>query len=114
MAKTEEIKLLVELDNEKLVERMFWETTDGPASGSPQETKAFALSVFDHETGEIMKIDLWSKDMDVNDMKFFMIQTVASLADTLLDATGDEEMHTEMMHCAERMALLHKRQQSGN
>ncbi|NNK87538.1 MAG: gliding motility protein GldC, partial [Flavobacteriaceae bacterium] len=54
------------------------------------------LSVWDHKAGETLRIDLWTKDMPVDEMKIFFHQTLVGMANTFNRATQDEKM-TETM-----------------
>jgi gliding motility-associated protein GldC len=54
------------------------------------------LSLWDHSTKNTLRIDLWSKDMPVEDMKRFYIDCLGGLAQSVLNATGDEYMSSEM------------------
>ena len=88
------ITLEVGLDANKVPEQLFWSAPDGGVERS--ETKAFLLSVWDHQTKESLRIDLWTKDMPVDEMKIFFHQTLLTMADTFYKATQDEHM-TETM-----------------
>lgn len=98
-----DIILHVTLDNENIPEKITWEATDAPAD-MPNTTKAFALSVWDAGSNSIMKVDLWTKDMMVGEMKKFFIQTLGAMGETLLNATGDEKMFEEINGTCERLA----------
>ena len=54
------------------------------------------LSVWDSKKQESLKIDLWTKDMPVDEMKVFFHQTLVSLSDTFMKATKDEKMTATM------------------
>ena len=56
MNHTSEIKLQVELDENRIPERLFWEAPDGGIAH--QEAKALFLSVWDHKSKEALRIDL--------------------------------------------------------
>jgi gliding motility-associated protein GldC len=88
------ITLEVGLDVNKVPEQLFWSAPDGGVERS--ETKAFLLSVWDQKTKESLRIDLWTKDMPVDEMKIFFHQTLLTMADTFYKATQDEKM-TETM-----------------
>jgi gliding motility-associated protein GldC len=90
-----EIKFIVELDDNNVPETIFWEATDSP-TGKIVETKSIAISLWDHIQRSTLRIDLWSKDMPVDDMKQFCIESIGSMADGILNATGDEKMASEM------------------
>jgi gliding motility-associated protein GldC len=89
--KKSEIKLVVELDKDQVPERIFWDADDKQPVGL-QETKSMSLSLWDHEAKNTMRIDLWSKDMPVDEMKRFYIDCLGGLAQSVLTATGDEVM----------------------
>ncbi|EIJ39019.1 gliding motility protein GldC [Galbibacter orientalis] len=96
MAKTHssDIKLHIELDENKVPEKLNWTAKDGGIEN--EKAKAFLLSVWDSEQQETLKIDLWTKDMPVDEMKKFMHQTLVSLSDTYQRATQDEKMTATM------------------
>jgi len=93
--KKSEIKFIVELDEKNIPEKILWEATDGP-SDRLQETNAIAISLWDHVQINTMRIDLWTKEMPVLEMKRFMIETLGGMSETLLGATGDKVMSDEM------------------
>ena len=92
---TSEIKFLVELDENRVPEKLFWTAEDGGVALS--ETKAFMLNVWDSKAKESMRIDLWTKDMPVDEMKIFFHQTLVSMAETFKRATNDEKMSDTML-----------------
>jgi len=57
---------------------MSWSAKDGGVEN--QETKALLFSSWDSINKETMKIDLWTKDMPVNEMNVFIHQTLVSLS----------------------------------
>lgn len=93
--KKSEIRFTVELDNQNIPEKIYWEASDNPNEGL-DETKAIAIALWDHYHKSTMKIDLWAKDMEVGEMKRFYIETISGLADSLLKATGDKKMAEEI------------------
>lgn len=91
---TSEIKFLVELDENRVPERLSWTAQDGGVD--TEEAKAIMLSVWDSKDQETMRIDLWTKEMPVDEMKLFFHQTLVAMADTFQRATGDEKMADTM------------------
>lgn len=87
---TSEITLRVGLDENRIPETLNWSAQDGGIEN--EEAKAMLLSVWDSKNQESLKIDLWTKDMPVDEMKTFFHQTLVSLSDTFLKATQDEKM----------------------
>jgi gliding motility-associated protein GldC len=92
---TSEIKFLVELDENRVPEKLFWTAKDGGVELS--ESKAIMLNVWDSKTKESMRIDLWTKEMPVDEMKIFFHQTLVAMADTFKRATNDEKMSDTML-----------------
>ncbi|WP_041997594.1 gliding motility protein GldC, partial [Capnocytophaga cynodegmi] len=80
MQKTSNIQLTVALDENKVPEKLFWNAEDGGINN--EETKAIFLSVWDSKNKEALRIDLWTKEMPVDEMKMFFYQTLSAMADT--------------------------------
>ncbi len=91
---TSKIELVVELDENRIPENLSWSAADGGISN--EEAKAVLLSVWDHEAKEALRIDLWTKDMPVDEMKIFFHQTLVAMSDTFNRATQDEKMTATM------------------
>ena len=91
---TSEIKFLIELDENKVPENLTWTAQDGGIEA--QAAKAIMLSIWDSKVKETMRIDLWTKDMPVDEMKIFFHQTLIAMSDTFHRATGDEKMAETM------------------
>ena len=87
---TSEIKFEIELDANRVPEKLFWTAADGGVA--KEEAKAIMLSVWDSKAKETMRIDLWTKEMPVDEMKIFFHQTLVAMTDTFQRATGDEKM----------------------
>jgi len=107
---TSEIKFTVELDENKVPENLSWDAQDGGISN--EETKAFLISVWDPKKKETLKMDLWTKDMPLDEMKQFFHQTLLSMSDTFYKATNDEKMTATMRdfcaYFAEKLELIKK------
>lgn len=88
------IALNVELDENRVPEKLFWTAQDGGITN--EEAKALLLSVWDSKSQETLRIDLWTKDMPVEEMKVFFHQTLVAMSDTFLKATQDEKMTATM------------------
>ena len=82
----------VELDKEHVPEKISWSATDNPQGNTPSETKAVSIALWDHLQKHSLRIDLWSKDMPVDEMKKFYIECLAGLGDSIKRSTGDEDM----------------------
>lgn len=88
------ININVMLDNEKMPEHIDWS-----ASGSPNEegspAKAVMISLWDGKEKTAMRIDLWTKQMMVDEMNDFFFQTMMTMADTFNRATRNEALANE-------------------
>ncbi len=93
--KKSEIKIAVELDDNNIPEKIFWDADDKESPGM-QETKSMSLSMWDHELKNTMRIDLWTKEMTIDEMKRFYIDCLGGLSQSILNATGDEVMSTKL------------------
>jgi gliding motility-associated protein GldC len=84
------IEISVNLDENKIPEKIFWSAEDGNIKN--KESKALFLSVWDSEKKESLRIDLWTKEMPLDEMKIFFHQTLVAMSDTFNRATQDEKM----------------------
>lgn len=91
---TSEIKFVVELDENRVPEKLTWTAQDGGVE--LEEAKAMLLSIWDGNAKETLRIDLWTKDMPVDEMKIFFHQTLVAMSDTFERATQDEKMSNTM------------------
>lgn len=106
--KKSEIKFLVELDENKIPEKLTWTAQDGGVE--MEDTKAILLSIWDSKAQETLRIDLWTKDMPVDEMKLFFHQTLVAMSETYYRATDDEKMTATMKdfcdYFAEKLDLI--------
>lgn len=106
--KTSEISIKVGLNENNLPVGMKWTATDGAIENA--EAKAMMLSLWDPTENNTMKIDLWTKDMSVDDMKQFFHQTLLTMADTFEKATGEnkicEDLRDYCYHFADKMKII--------
>lgn len=105
---TSEIKFLIDLDENRVPEKLQWTAEDGGVN--QQEAKAIMLSIWDSKAQETLRIDLWTKDMPVDEMKKFFHQTLVAMSDTFQRATDDQQMTDTMKdfceYFAEKMELV--------
>jgi gliding motility-associated protein GldC len=94
MKKTSDIVIRVTTDENKIPESISWSAEDGGVDN--EQAKAAFLSVWDHKAKESLRIDLWTKDMPVDEMRLFFHQTLVTMSDTYLRATQDEKMSETM------------------
>ena len=106
----DEVKISLDLDDNKVPEKIMWEASGAGIEKS--EAKAFLLSIWDEKTANTLKMDLWTKDMSVEEMKKFFFQTFMSMADTLKRSTDEEGMADALRDFAdffgEKMGVIPK------
>ncbi len=88
------ISFKINLDDKNIPEQITWEASD--TGNKPKSTKAMACSVWDDEQQNTLKIDLWTKDMKIDEMEKFFVDTLGGLSQTLLNATGDTFLSGEL------------------
>lgn len=89
-----QIEINIELDDSKVPEKIDWSSSDGQITN--QEVKAMFLSVFDKETLDTLKIELWTKEMQVGEMDRFVFQILRSMSDTYMKATNNSNLSNDM------------------
>jgi gliding motility-associated protein GldC len=103
-----DITFHVELDVNKVPEKITWDATDG--SVKDQNATAVMLSVWDPKEENTLRVDLWTKDLSVDEMKKFIHQSLLLMADTLERATGEDKMAETMRdfgaYYAEKLNLI--------
>lgn len=107
--KTSEINFKVTVDENNLPLAINWEAN---AMNEKSSCKSVLISLWDEKEKNTLKIDLWTKDMLVDEMKVFFHQTLLAMADTLKRSTGEEKMSEDLKdycaHFADKMNLLKK------
>jgi gliding motility-associated protein GldC len=105
-----EIKINVGMDENRVPEKLSWDASDGGITN--EVAKAMMLSVWDEKTNDTLRIDLWTKEMLMDDMKRFFHQTFLAMADSFERATNETSMAADMRdfaaHFAEKMELISK------
>ena len=89
-----EVKITISLDENKVPEKMHWTAQDGGVDLEP--AKAMLLSLWNPESQEAARLDLWVKDMPVDQMQVFFHQTLVGMTDSFIKATNDEKMGATM------------------
>ena len=101
------ITINVSLDENKIPENIKWSAPDEGVKN--QEAKAMLLTFWDGKSKESLRMDLWVKDMPLDEMKQFFHQSLISMTNTFHRATQDEKMTATMNdfcdYFAEKMNL---------
>src|SRR3954466_11658567 len=85
--KQSEILFKVTLDENNLPEKIDWSASEG---GEQSSSKSIMIALWDAKENNTLRIDLWTKEMMVEEMKKFFHQNVVTLTDTYIRSTGDE------------------------
>jgi gliding motility-associated protein GldC len=108
--KKSEINFTVTLDENNLPETIEWNATEG---NEQSKSKSLMIAMWDANENNTLRIDLWTKDMMVDEMKQFYHQCLLSMADTFERATSETEAAKEMrsfaQHFGEKMELIKKK-----
>ena len=90
----------VHKDENKVPDAITWNATDNKVE-QVQKAKAMMLSFWDGAEKTALRIDLWTKDMMIDEMADFFYQTMMTMADTYGRATNHKEMVGEMKKFAQ-------------
>lgn len=101
--KKSEIKFTVTLDETKQPVAINWQADDSGIDGI-KSCKSLMISLWDDKEKSTLRIDLWTKEMMVNDMQRFFYESLSSMADTYLRATNDENTAAELREFSEKFA----------
>jgi gliding motility-associated protein GldC len=96
MAKLSTIQVQVGLDNDRVPEKIEWRATDSSESDRYQQAKAMLISFWDGADKTALRIDLWTKQMMVDEMADFFYQTMMTMADTYQRATPYKDMADDL------------------
>ena len=93
--KTSAITIRVTLDERNIPEQIRWSASDAPA-GTNDEAKAMLLAFWDGQQRNGVSLDLWTKEMTVEEMNHFFFQTMMTMSDTLQRATQNQQASNEL------------------
>jgi gliding motility-associated protein GldC len=106
--KRAEIKLTIDLDDNNVPESIMWESTDSQ-NKEALPVKSIMLALWDQNYKNTLRIDLWTKDMPVDEMKRFFYETLQTMGDSFLRATGEENIVEDLRdycaHFADKMEI---------
>ena len=100
--KKSEINFQIELDGANLPKTIQWDASDKEGEGL-EATKSISLNVWDNLNHSTLRIDLWTDEMSVVEMKRFYIDILGGMAQTILNSTGDEYMSEEIKELCDRL-----------
>ena len=95
MGKKSKINFTVALDENHVPEKIEWSATD-TGEEAVKNAKAMIISLWDAQENNTLRIDLWTKDMMLDEMKHFFYQSIITMSDTYERATNDKIIAEEM------------------
>jgi gliding motility-associated protein GldC len=105
---TKNVHIHVDLDDKNIPEKISMHADDS-GSDKPIGCRAMILAMWDNNKKETLRLDLWTKDMTVDEMRLFFHETLVTMADTLQSSTGDERISGDMRdfcdYFAEKMEI---------
>ena len=104
------ISIDVYLDDQKVPEQIKWKASDSNAD-MEQVAKAMMVAFWDGADKSALRIDLWTKDMMVDEMADFYYQLLMTMADTFNRATNQPELSEEMKEFAKDFMAKFKKSQ---
>ena len=104
------ININVHLDAHKVPEQITWSATDTSAD-TFKKAKAMMLSFWDGAEKNALRIDLWTKDMMVDEMADFFYQTFMTMAESYHRATKNTELANDMKNFAKEFYRKFNEQQ---
>jgi gliding motility-associated protein GldC len=90
-SRTAEIKVMVELDSDNVATRIAWQASEASGGGAAK-CESMMLALWDSQKKSTAAIDLWTREMTVDDMNFFVYQVLHKMADTYRRATKNAEL----------------------
>ncbi len=99
MSKVSTIELKIELDDQNVPAKIHWKSSEG--NPEFEECKGMLLSLFDAQSLDTLKIDLWTKEMQVVEMDRFFFQTLRALTSTYQKATNNTALSNAMQQFVE-------------
>ncbi|HTQ26574.1 MAG TPA: gliding motility protein GldC [Puia sp.] len=108
--KQSSIHIDVTLDADKVPSRISWKATDTSAD-QERLAKAMMLAFWDGADKTALRIDLWTKEMMVDEMADFFYQTMITMADSYQRATQQEELSDDMKRFAKDFYQKFRNQQ---
>jgi gliding motility-associated protein GldC len=94
-----QITIDVKLDADKIPQQIVWNAS----AGNPKEAqpaKAMMLAFWDGQEKSALRIDLWTKDMMVDEMGDFFYQTLMTMADSYNRSTHQTELVNDLKQFA--------------
>ncbi len=100
MAKVSEVNIKVSLDDNHVPQDIEWTATDAGEDGT-KKSKAMMMAMWDKEQENTLRMDLWTAEMTVDEMKRFYHQCYLAMANSFERATNEDGMAAAMRDFAD-------------
>ncbi|MEX2379595.1 MAG: gliding motility protein GldC [Vicingaceae bacterium] len=104
MKKKSTINFSIEMDENNVPEKIKWQA-EGSDKDKDNLSKAIMLALWDQDENNTLRIDLWTKEMMVDEMKKFTCQNIITMADTFERATGEKDIADQMRDFGKDIAV---------
>ncbi|MEY3377252.1 MAG: gliding motility protein GldC [Bacteroidota bacterium] len=104
------IQVQISLDEQKIPQQIEWSASDSSAEEA-QAARAMMLTFWDPSDKTALRIDLWTKEMMVDEMADFFYQNIMGMGDTYMRATQDKELSDEFKKFAKTFLTKFKESQ---
>jgi len=104
------IQVQISLDEQKIPQQIQWSASDSSAEEA-QAARAMMLTFWDPSDKTALRIDLWTKEMMVDEMADFFYQNIMGMGDTYMRATQDKELSDEFKKFAKTFLTKFKESQ---
>jgi gliding motility-associated protein GldC len=93
--KQSSINIDVQLDDQRVPESISWSASDTTAE-DVKKAKAMMIAFWDSAEKTALRIDLWTKEMMVDEMADFYYQTFMTMAESYQRATQHHQLAEDM------------------
>lgn len=101
--KQSEIRFKINLDEQNVPSDIKWQATD-TQNQELRDAKSIMISIWDAVQKDTLKIDLWTKEMTVDEMHSHFFQTLLSLAESYQRATKNPFVKEDIKAFAQTLA----------
>lgn len=91
MNKVSQINIKVELDPNRIPQKIFWQAEDAGFNGF-KDAKSVLLSLWDKNEFSTLGMDLWTKEMTIEEMNIHFHQIFVRMAESYSRATHNPEI----------------------
>jgi gliding motility-associated protein GldC len=93
------ITIDVQLDEKRVPKQIIWDATESTAD-TARSAKAMILAFWDGADKTALRVDLWTKEMMVDEMADFYYQTLMTMADSFGRATHQQVLVDDIKNFA--------------